>query len=204
MTPDTIRVDKYENALVDISKSINPLLLKAEALTTIKTSYEMTKASDILTTIKRRLNRTEEVRIFFTKPLNDHVKRINAGFKETSVPLAKAERLVKDKIATYVMEAKRKRLEEEKKLQEKVEKLNKNRKNKLPQPIVADVQSTFEGKNGRISTSKTWAFEITRPKMIPREYLEVDEQAIRQAIRNGVRKIAGIKIFEKEVVSVHA
>lgn len=50
-------------------------------------------------------------------------------------------------------------------------------------------------------TRKVWKFEITDVSQIPREYLVVDESAIRKAMMAGVRDIAGVRIFEDVVIA---
>lgn len=49
--------------------------------------------------------------------------------------------------------------------------------------------------------SKAWTFEIVDFDKVPREFLMVDEKAIRQAIREGTREIAGVRIFQETRVS---
>ena len=44
---------------------------------------------------------------------------------------------------------------------------------------------------------KTWSFTVMDEKKIPRIYLKLDEQAIRASIRDGVRDIPGLEIFEE-------
>lgn len=44
-----------------------------------------------------------------------------------------------------------------------------------------------------------WDFEITDPHAVPIEYLSPDPDKIKQAIKDGVREIPGIKIFEKHI-----
>lgn len=51
-------------------------------------------------------------------------------------------------------------------------------------------------------TTKRWTFEVTDISQIPREYLVVDETAIRDAINQGVRTIPGVNIFQKEGLSI--
>lgn len=49
--------------------------------------------------------------------------------------------------------------------------------------------------------SKPWTFEVVDYDQVPREYLMVDEKAIRQAIRDGNREIAGVRIFQETRIS---
>jgi len=58
--------------------------------------------------------------------------------------------------------------------------------------------------SGSSFTRKTWKFEITDPTQIPREYLVVSEALIREAVKNGSREIAGVRIFEDTDISIRA
>lgn len=51
-------------------------------------------------------------------------------------------------------------------------------------------------------TTKRWTFETTDASLVPREYLIVDESAIRKAIAAGVREIPGVRIFQEQSLSI--
>lgn len=53
-----------------------------------------------------------------------------------------------------------------------------------------------------VSTRRTWKFEVVKPYDVPREYLKINEQAIRSAVSDGVRDISGVRVFEEESVVV--
>jgi hypothetical protein len=53
------------------------------------------------------------------------------------------------------------------------------------------------GADGSMSTSKEWTYEITNEKLIPREYCIPKDSLINKAVKDGVRTIAGVSIFEK-------
>ncbi len=61
-----------------------------------------------------------------------------------------------------------------------------------PPPVVSAPVVNIKG------TTKTWAFVVTDSHLIPKEYLMVNESAIREAVRNGIRMIPGVNIFQKE------
>ena len=65
-------------------------------------------------------------------------------------------------------------------------------------PPAATIRTAF----GTRTFRHDWAFEVTNPEMVPREYLEVNEARIRLAIRNGAREIAGLRIYPTETVVV--
>lgn len=47
---------------------------------------------------------------------------------------------------------------------------------------------------------KDWDFEIVNSALVPREFLTVDETMIRNAVKKGIREIAGVRIFQHEKV----
>jgi hypothetical protein len=51
---------------------------------------------------------------------------------------------------------------------------------------------------GKVTYRKTWDFEVVDPMAVPRQYLAVDERALRAAVASGVREVPGISIFEIE------
>lgn len=50
--------------------------------------------------------------------------------------------------------------------------------------------------------SKVWRFEVTDPTLVPREFLAVDEVAIRKAVMAGSREIAGVRIYQEDKLSI--
>jgi hypothetical protein len=47
---------------------------------------------------------------------------------------------------------------------------------------------------------KDWVAEIENTELIPRQYMVPDQVLINQAVRNGIREIPGVKIYEKESI----
>lgn len=56
--------------------------------------------------------------------------------------------------------------------------------------------------DGTITCKTNWDFEVQDEREVPREYLQVDAGAIEKAIKNGVRKIPGVRIFSFETTSL--
>lgn len=56
--------------------------------------------------------------------------------------------------------------------------------------------------DGTISYKKEWDFEMEDEQKIPREFLMINRDLIQDAIKNGVRKIPGIRIFSYEKTSL--
>lgn len=77
--------------------------------------------------------------------------------------------------------------------------------------IWLEAQKTFEPnfsdmalevEDGKLTQKAEWDFAIEDFDKIPPSYLKVDEKKIKQAIKMGIREIPGIKIFEKNTVTM--
>jgi hypothetical protein len=68
---------------------------------------------------------------------------------------------------------------------------------------VARPAATYVSSPSKIKgQTKTWTFEITNANAVPREYLMVDTVLIREAMRNGVRDIPGVRFFQEDGLSI--
>ena len=56
--------------------------------------------------------------------------------------------------------------------------------------------------DGSISYKTKYDCEIIDETLIPREYLKIDEEAIKKSVNAGVRKIPGVKIFNHETTTL--
>jgi colicin import membrane protein len=58
--------------------------------------------------------------------------------------------------------------------------------------------------SGSSSMRKRWVGEVVDEQAVPREYLAVDQRLINQAVRDGVRDIPGVRIWEKPDIAVRS
>lgn len=80
----------------------------------VRTPEEASTATAFLAAIAKAKRESESARKTLTKPLSEHVKMINDGFKQRTVPLDEADRIVREKVLAYQQEAeKRARAEQE-------------------------------------------------------------------------------------------
>lgn len=52
--------------------------------------------------------------------------------------------------------------------------------------------------SGSVSGRERWVFSVEDPALVPRQFLAVDEKAIRAAVAAGVREIPGVAIYVEE------
>ena len=184
-----------EEIIIKESKPVSLMVSKVKSLVIVSTDEDVVKATEFLVNVKNKLDSLEEERKGYTQPINESLKKINARFKELTEPLKEAERTVKDAILSY----REKKEEERLKVQEKMQKQTKDPNLEI-MPSLPDI---VESKSGESRTSKKWVFEVEDEKKVPREYLVVDAVKVNEAIKNGERNIAGLKIFQKETLSIY-
>jgi len=178
------------------------------------TNANFPKASEFLVQIKQRIKRIEEIRLGYTKPLNESLKKINADFKGAMKPYEEMEQTLKRGIMSFreIEEAKR-RAEEERLQKIAEEKARKEAKKKhisvasvmenMPVPVVERQSNVMQSESGALKARKVWKHEIVDEKKVPKKYWIIDETGIRFAVRNGEREIPGVRIYEEEQISVY-
>jgi len=128
---------------------------------------------------------------------------IDTEFKASSIPLREVEAKVKSIILDY---RKKEAQILEKKRIEKLKEAEKIKNVGEQEKALEEVKEIKQETNIQVSTGtnrfkKVWTFDIMNEKLIPKKYLKVDEAAIRKAVREGERKIKGVKIYQEERIS---
>ena len=191
----------------------------AEAETfVIDNQQKLTQSADILARIKLAGKELEKERKFLVQPLTDHTRNINERFKTVSEPLAKARDIITRKVITYNQEQEEKARQEQarlrreetlrlKKLEEEKKKLETNGiKLNLPKTppaepiVVAPPEKTTAGIYSKMTIKKVPSFKLIDFAKVPDKYKELNEVAVNQAARDGVKNIAGMEWYEREVV----
>lgn len=190
-----------ETKLAEISKEVVSIQKQADKIV-VTNAEQMTEATTFAAGVKARLDRIEELRLFFTKPLLDQKKKIDDLFKAQSQPLEAVMKLIKRGMSDYALERERQAREEEAKLQAQRDAQNAKREAVGKPVITAPVRAVereatkVHSDAGSSTQKKVWKFEITDPKKVPKKYMKIDETAIRAAVKLGEREIEGVRIYE--------
>jgi hypothetical protein len=153
--------------------------------------------------------------------LRSHVKIIKGFFVNLVAPLNEADKMIKNKIADYnvkkqekeearlrEIEREKERIEQEKrKAAEANKKVSPKIKEKERKVIELGKQATeifkgFKDEGITVFTRKEWVYEVLDIEKIPEPYVNIEitvnrRQVMNAILREGVRKIPGLKIFEK-------
>lgn len=163
------------------------------------------------------------------KPLKDGIKKLEDKYNIPLALLAEADAIIRDKMNKYLNDEYKRRAEAEAEAKRQAEELALKQALELEEvkkqalnydPVTARAMvSSLEDKQNQIinqtakaevvnlSTennivSKVWDFELVDISAVPQEFIILNDKAVRQAIREGVREIKGLKIFQKARVSI--
>lgn len=203
--PQTADLAVKDPDVVKIQDQLPTLLEKAKNFQVVSDA-DLETGAKVMSWFSTQLDKLEARRLFFVKPIDQHVRNMNTFFRGIRVPLEDAKKIVADKMLDY----RRKKQEAADKEAERVRKLSEKKAEKLgvavedlPPAVVPQPKVEAPAKSvGDTTFSKVWTFELVDLAKVPTQYVELNEQAVRAAIRSGVREIPGVKIFEKEQMSV--
>jgi len=180
-----------------LKKQVSPLLKEANSYN-INSIKAVDKASIFLKKVRDVESDIEQKRLKITKPLNQSLKEINNTFKQLKEPLIEARTYLTRKIIDWKT-IEQKRLEVEETRRRKIQEAHEAKGHEVKAPIVLERP---ENKIGNTQTRKVWTFEVVDFSKLPNEYKSLDQVAVNQAIRNGIKEIKGLRIYQEEKLSI--
>lgn len=199
------------NTLVLAEKEVTQLSTKLEKATAyaekvvIKTDADQENVVKALVGIETEEKSIDEQRKFFTDPLNEQVKKINAMFKPFVNGLGDAANTLRKKMSAYQMAIAAKA----DKARDKALADLKSGKIKNVETAVAQIEKvkepekTVRSEAATVTFKDKIGFEIADLNAIPREYLMPDEKKILKVVQAGV-EIPGVKKTIEKVPTVKA
>jgi len=163
----------------------------------VSDANDVRDASVFLKKVKDSIKNIDTFRLSLTKPLHDAKKQLDARFKELTTPLKQAGSEVSRKIVDWkrAEDAKIAELERRRKIQEAHVERGHEAKTEIEEVI--QEPNTM----GHAQFRKVWVFEITDFSKISDKYKQINKVAVNQAIRNKIRNIEGIKIYQEDRVA---
>lgn len=202
-------------------ETLNAVVI-ADSVTYEQAGAKLKELKQYTKTIKE--NKTTDI-----KPLKDGIKKLEDKYNKPLALLAEADAIIREKMNKYLndelkrraeAEAEAKRQAEELALKQalELEEVKKQASNYDPITARAMVSSLEDKQNELINqtaktevvnlstenniVSKVWDFELVDISAVPQEFIILNDKAVRQAIREGVREIKGLNIFQKARVSI--
>ena len=206
--PNQIMLAKHTNikssAIIkfqtETNKKINNLVRAMDMVEVVNNEGDKAIVAAAIREGKQLIKQVGAARKAITTPMQDEIKHWIAREKELVQPIEQAiqkadiliqqfnariaarQQAMLDKIAQ----------EEQERLKEEGSNTEKVRQESQFKRQIAQAQHSTEG------IRHVWTFEVKDLYQVPREYLMLDEQKVRQAVREGKRDIAGLSIFQKQ------
>ena len=178
-----------------------------------------TVAGDDFKKVNRKMKELTDMRLSMTRPLDNSKSKIMAFFKKPIDILEQIKRNISLCMSAFQSEQQRKARAEEERLRKLAEvearelerragkvKSEEKREQLLQQaeetknitPVVAVEVPKVQG----VATRTSWKYEIIDEKLIPRNFLKVDEVKLGQVVRatKGTLQIPGVKIYSEESI----
>lgn len=178
------------------------------------------KVGDLIKLIGAAIKASEGARVAAKEPHLEAGRAVDGWFKKITDPLAAAKTQVEKAGNAYLQkkeDVERRRREEEARAAEEAARAAAaamQTEAQLDQAVAAEATaakaaeavqakpaelSRTRGDFGSVGSLRTnWDFEIVDANAVPRIYLQINEGAIRAAIKAGTREIAGVRIFQKK------
>jgi len=190
-------ITKFNPLIKDLVETANEFV--------VSNQEEATNAGDYLSNIKKLEKQIESKRTEITKPINQSLKTINENFKEAVTPLKEASNTFKTKILAWRIEE-NERIIKEKEALIKLTKAAEKTEDKEMIKIVEQIKEPEEIKTtmGNTQTRKIWRYEIIEFSKVPEGYKEINPVRVNTAIRDGVRDIPGLKIYQEEIIAINS
>ncbi len=168
-------------------------------------------AGEFLKRIKQVQKQVDDTRKGMTRPMDEAKKKVMELFKPIESRINDMEASVKTSLLQYQtivdrrireeLEEKRKKDEAEAaELAQDAEFFGSNSV-EMEQTEVKDQMQNVAPTVSGITTKMVWDFEIVDEALLPREMLSADIKKIRAGVEFGMRDVAGLRIFQKQVIS---
>ena len=180
-----------------LESQVSPLVKQAGSYI-IDSVEAVDTASVFLKQVRDTERSIEDKRLEFTAPLNQSLKAINDTFKKLKEPLEQARALLTNKILGWKRDE-AERLFKEEERRRKIQEAHLKAGHEVNAPVVLERP---ENKIGNTQTRKVWTFRVKEFSKIPDVYKVINQVAVNQSIRDGVRDIPGIEVYQEEQLAI--
>lgn len=201
--------NNHNQEIEKITADTSVIMQKMNEIVLIEDPQQEARAVEFLKQIKMRLKVCDDARTRLVKPLNDHVKMINAEFKTTTDPLNEADQRVRGAITAFrnslafkQAEADRKKLEDDARDAIAAGDVGKLQDVNDAHAVASELAPVrVQTQSGRASFRKVWRYAIENETIIPDEYWKVDEAFISLSIKSG-QSIPGVRAWQEDVTII--
>ena len=183
------------------AKALECAEMVPETLAPVVTDEDAGAYAETAKTLKGCLTAIETARKKEKDQILKDGRAIDGHFSTMSEPVKAAA----DRVVAAINAFQTKKLEEQRRIQREADERARKEAAAFDEPpppvaapVIAKEAARVVGFSGtKAAASVKWVHEITDRKLVPREYLMVNEAAIKAAVAGGRRDIPGVRIFEQ-------
>ncbi len=198
--------DAGTEVAVRLSPHINDLVSQSDACI-VWDDESLASASDLGKYISEALKSAEAERTKITGPINQGLRLLNDRFRQFTDPLTASLNKVSSAIRKYNAEEKERLAAEaaaaRKAIEIKEAETNLSKPEDFveppPAPLVKAPVMRARGSFSSTSVTENWVGELEDIEKVPPEFVTkvLNQKAVNEAVKKGVREIAGVKIYDK-------
>ncbi|MES2224161.1 MAG: hypothetical protein V4469_04490 [Patescibacteria group bacterium] len=189
-----------EKKLVPLKKSVEVAVVKANKLV-IKNENDMIVATTLLSEINRYSDDMKAKKKTITDPANLVLKNAKILFKPLEENLEKGIEAIRSAMSEYQTEKVRLAEIEEKKISARVGEGKGKIKMETAIKQIEEVErptDSIQTASGGVTFRPTKKFEVMDVSLLPVAYVEANETAIREAMKNGI-ELPGVRYYVEQV-----
>lgn len=201
-----LNIDGARRALRFFHDKVSAMEAEAAGMT-VNSAAAASNATEMTGQVKRLMKSVDDRRKEIIAEPDSFVRKVNGFVKPISDRLKAIEALLKRKLSDHAYQVELQRREIERKqneariaLQKQVDAEAKAKGVEtvtLPPVAIPTKKEPVRSDSAVSSAVPVWKHEVIDAGAVPRQYLIVDEMAIRAAIKAGIREIPGVRIFEE-------
>ncbi|MDD5303336.1 MAG: hypothetical protein PHS14_09530 [Elusimicrobia bacterium] len=205
MTPEALGRLKEIGEAVDYAAEQTAIASRIS----IKDEDSNAAGADVVVNLAKTSRVLEELRKYFTDPLEQRKKVIIAVFKKLGLDAAGQEERLRKELGDFFMKkenerraAETKRLADEEAARRRARAVGRS----APPPIAAapapEVQRSTQAENGSVGITLEWAATLVDANFVPEKYWVIDQKQVDADVRGGAREIPGYSIQQRPRTAV--
>lgn len=206
-----LNIDGARRALRIFEEKVSAIETEASAMT-VNSAAAASNATEMTGQVKRLAKSVDDRRKEIIAEPDSFVRKVNGFVKPISDRLKALEALLKRKLSDHAFQVELQRREIERKQNEARIELQKQVDAEaaakgvetvvLPPVAIPTKKEPVRSDSAVSSAVMVWKHEVVDAAAVPREYLMVDEAAIKAAVKAGIRDVPGVRIFEEAEMRV--
>jgi len=182
--------------LEPIRKEVDEVLYNFQEIKPVNTEEEYTQCGDTIKVLKFKVKKLEEKRKELTAPILVAKKNIDDNFKAITEPLEEVISKIESEMKVFWRADQERKNAEQKRLEAAaIEKAKAEGKEEVQVEIVNEKKSAT-GEISKTIYQENWKFEVINENEVPVIYCSPYKKKIDEAIKNGLREIKGLRIFD--------